>query len=1031
MAQKDRPPFYQQVADKLIEQLKDGTAPWLRPWNPGEHRLPHNPVSGSRYKGANAVWLSSVAVDKGYSDPRWMTYKQAASAGAQVNKGEKGTLVQYWKFRDQVPKLDDQGAPVLDAQGKPVKVSVELQRPKVFSAVVFNAQQIAGLPALEPKTVNWDPHARAEAILAASDVPMHHDQADRAFYRPKTDEIHMPGRDQFDTADRYYATALHELGHATGHASRLDRDLSNPFGSEGYAKEELRAEIASMMLGDELGIGHDPGQHVAYVASWISVLQEDPSEILRASRDAEKIMEYTLGLERGQEQSLSVAVPQLTAEERLEKESLEAELIRIEVADGFYPVKEDPEWYERRDRLEELNAKVRGEPNIIEEKLYLAVPYEESVAVFRDAGELPKEWRNGPRMSTRGFADSAVDFDESKDLFYAKPGADLSRLTKYMLSGVEADYVNLRAQRDLYSDSLDVYWEGYPNEPGVWSAKTANEVYDEHYAPDQIRLDEVNEEIRKLEDALSPELAAARARGDELIEMIAAKERSPLGDELQQDRDATSDDARETELAAERAELKDLSVKIFDLTLEVNKKMDELVENARTTLATSQPERALSSSKELDAALPEKTGRKEANMGMKATGIAAEKTYLAVPYSDKDEVKKMGGKLASGRGAVAWDKTAKSWYARPGADLSKLGKWLTDGPKVAVATEVDPRPEFAEALLAAGLTLKGAPVMDGKMHRVQAEGDKGPERSGAYVGYLDGRPAGFIQNHRTGLKENWKSQNAGAQLSPEDKAALQADAAQKREAREAAREKQYEHHGRRCAQLYGLLPDAKDDHPYLVKKGIPAFPGMKVDKKGRLVVPLRDEKGKIASLQRITANGFKSLKKFAQKVGNYFVVGDERQLGRNGDPVITAEGVATAGSLALATGKPVVVAFDSGNLPVVAEKMAERYANSVQVIAGDDDRQKSADKNVGRIKAVAAAEMTKGVTAFPVFTRDGGTDWNDLHKEHGIGAVRLQMDAVLSNLERARLNLRQAAPKQAVKVEPRTQKFEKRVGISL
>jgi putative DNA primase/helicase len=134
--------------------------------------------------------------------------------------------------------------------------------------------------------------------LQASGVEIRHDQADRAFYRPATDRIHLPACDSFQSADTYYATALHELGHWTGYPSRLDRDLAHPFGSVGYAKEELRAEIASLTVGDQLGIGHDPGQHAAYVKSWVQVLKEDPKEILRASRDADKISHYVLGLEK-------------------------------------------------------------------------------------------------------------------------------------------------------------------------------------------------------------------------------------------------------------------------------------------------------------------------------------------------------------------------------------------------------------------------------------------------------------------------------------------------------------------------------------------------------------------------------------------------------------------------------------------------------------------------------------------------------------------------------------------------------------
>jgi len=299
----DKKPYYEQIADRLIQQLEEGTAPWQKPWEPGVHRMPHNPISGTRYKGINALWLTM----QGRSDPRWMTYKQAKSVNAQVQKGEKGTLVQYWKFRDRVPKKDEQGRPVRDENGKKVMVNVELDKPKVFSATVFNAEQIQGLPPLEVKTEQaWDRHDRAEAILSESGANLHHDQADRAYYTPATDAIHLPEKGQFATADQYYATALHELGHWTGHPSRMDRDLSGGFGSQSYAKEELRAEISSMMVGEELEIGHDPGQHAAYVKSWVRVLKEDPKEILRAARDAEKIRSLVMSYEKEQGQTKDV-----------------------------------------------------------------------------------------------------------------------------------------------------------------------------------------------------------------------------------------------------------------------------------------------------------------------------------------------------------------------------------------------------------------------------------------------------------------------------------------------------------------------------------------------------------------------------------------------------------------------------------------------------------------------------------------------------------------------------------------------------
>jgi putative DNA primase/helicase len=294
-------PFHETVAEKLIEQLKAGTAPWQQPWQPGEPGafLPINPTTGKRYRGINAIHLMS----QDHSDQRWLTYKQATAVGAQVRKGEKGSPIQYWKFSEEQTKTGADGKPVLDAQGEPVKQSIKLERPRVFFATVFNAEQIDGLPPIQARKVQeWSAVDRAEQILQVSGAVLRHGEQNRAFYRPATDSIHLPDKSQFPSADKYYAIALHELGHWTGHETRLNRDLLHPFGSDGYAREELRAEIASMILGDELGIGHDPAQHAAYVGSWIKTLQNDPLEIFRAAADAERIQDYVLGMEQKQVQ---------------------------------------------------------------------------------------------------------------------------------------------------------------------------------------------------------------------------------------------------------------------------------------------------------------------------------------------------------------------------------------------------------------------------------------------------------------------------------------------------------------------------------------------------------------------------------------------------------------------------------------------------------------------------------------------------------------------------------------------------------
>ena len=146
----------------------------------------------------------------------------------------------------------------------------------------------------------WTAVERAENIINATGVPIYHDQADRNFYSPMLDEIHLTPKGSFADNEAYYSTALHELGHSTGHESRLNRDIKNTFGNEDYAKEELRAEIASYMLCAELGIANAAAneQHAAYVGSWIKALKKDPAEIFRAAKDADAICEYLYERER-------------------------------------------------------------------------------------------------------------------------------------------------------------------------------------------------------------------------------------------------------------------------------------------------------------------------------------------------------------------------------------------------------------------------------------------------------------------------------------------------------------------------------------------------------------------------------------------------------------------------------------------------------------------------------------------------------------------------------------------------------------
>lgn len=304
-------PLHEQIAEKLIAELKAGTSPFQKPWtddNSAGYFTPLNPTTGKNYRGMNALWLAM----QGHEDPRWMTLKQASFNHWTVEKGAKATLINFVKQTDIRPLLDDHGQPVLKENGKPQTQTVKLDKPIITTAFVFNGEQIKGIPewkeAYDEKiaTRQWTPIERAELILADSQAEIRHG-GNQAFYQQAKDFIQLPNKEQFDAAAKYYATALHELGHWSGHESRLNRPMNDKFGTPDYAREELRAEIASLMIGSELNIGHDFGQHAAYVDNWIEVLEKEPNEIFKASADAQKIFDFVLGFEQKREQQLEAA----------------------------------------------------------------------------------------------------------------------------------------------------------------------------------------------------------------------------------------------------------------------------------------------------------------------------------------------------------------------------------------------------------------------------------------------------------------------------------------------------------------------------------------------------------------------------------------------------------------------------------------------------------------------------------------------------------------------------------------------------
>lgn len=305
----------QDATELIIKHIEAGTAPWQKQWLPGRAgpSRPINPVTNKQYRGGNAAYLSIVALcELGTKDPRWCTYKQASSKGWQIKKGSKGHPVEYWQWQENREILDKNGKPVLDEHGKPKKELVDLPAPRILRSTVFHASMISGMPELPALPVQEnDANEIAEKLIKDSGAVILHDQEEAAFYRPLEDKIHVPPINRMISSYDYYSVILHELGHWTGHETRLNRELQTA-DKIAYAKEELRAELASFFLAMDIGIGPTESHiknHAAYIESWVEALRNDKNEIYRAAKGAEQICQYLTGLEQVQEVVPDITLP--------------------------------------------------------------------------------------------------------------------------------------------------------------------------------------------------------------------------------------------------------------------------------------------------------------------------------------------------------------------------------------------------------------------------------------------------------------------------------------------------------------------------------------------------------------------------------------------------------------------------------------------------------------------------------------------------------------------------------------------------
>lgn len=534
--------YRKQVTERLIGMLESGTAPWQKPWDAGIAAMnrPHN-YNGRPYHGVNALLLWCTAIDKGYEDPRWLTFNQVNKLGGHVNKGEKAQVVEYWQWTKDVENPET---------GQ--KETVELDHPRVYRAAVFNADQCSGLPPLERPVQQWTPHERADRIVAANGVQVTHNSDQGAFYSPGGDYICLPPKESFATEDAYYSTLLHEVGHSTGHPTRLNRDFGGPFGSEGYAKEELRAELASTFLCGELGIattGSDE-QHAAYVKSWVKALKNDYNEIFRAAADAEKICNYLYDREKEylklKEQGLEPAAvteqPQINAGEQVlmrmtpeefneKQNSLPQDLVTVQLAETM---------------------PLRGKDVfIINDKIYIGDrEYYGNNGVYDNSDNTLEYVTSNPHLlhfvSGREFAYSAesmlkreeldrADFDEYKAL---KETGVLSKYENIRVGDVSFEgkpfdevYANLlsdrvaskmaAAPRLAFSNEIPIY--DFPFVDAQGEQRLTSRIINEIETWDYSRVHPTNEQLLGWAEDAGIDYRAAVLSKDELL--IKAKER--------------------------------------------------------------------------------------------------------------------------------------------------------------------------------------------------------------------------------------------------------------------------------------------------------------------------------------------------------------------------------------------------------------------------------------------------------------------------------------------------------------------------
>ena len=288
-SREGRGTLYAEITAQIIADLEAGRIPWVQPWTASgvAPTMPLNAATGRRYNGINVLILWAAAAERGYASQRWVTFRQALAMGGSVRRGERASMVVYVdRF---VPEDERRRASDTGDEARTTAFLKHFQ--------VFNVAQCEGLPeshlGVPPCAAPAPIEPWVEALILSMGVAVQVG-GDRARYNWFADRIDVPPPSAYPEPVNWYRTILHELAHATGHKSRLARDLTGWFGSASYAREELVAEITAAFLCAALGTVPTV-RHADYIGSWLAVLRADDRAIVRAASLASKAADYMLG----------------------------------------------------------------------------------------------------------------------------------------------------------------------------------------------------------------------------------------------------------------------------------------------------------------------------------------------------------------------------------------------------------------------------------------------------------------------------------------------------------------------------------------------------------------------------------------------------------------------------------------------------------------------------------------------------------------------------------------------------------------